>query len=241
MRYCEVFEVTSLAHVMFVKLDRSDCLCTLLTNGLSRHSCQRSNNTVFEMYCTKPIRSPEFQLCVCVCVVCLWTGFRKPKAKQGSFSQADRLSACVDVSLPWVSSCPFKPTCVFLLTAIVPTSLLSRSFWTASQNTQSNIIVVFEMDFQWSHSSIHELCEKKKKNTLWTWRHAEKRIKKEKKHMNLNETLLQPWWPNHVTNQTLPSHLSKSNWPFPTAQLCDTNSAPRALPLSFSFSLSLYL
>ena len=26
------------------------------------HSCQRSNNTVFEMYCLKPIHDPEFQL-----------------------------------------------------------------------------------------------------------------------------------------------------------------------------------
>ena len=68
----------------------------------------------------------------------------------------------------------------FLLTAIVPTSLLSRSFRTAPQNTQSNIIIVFGLDFQWSHSSRHELFEK---NTLWTWRHAGKRIrKKEKTH-----------------------------------------------------------
>ena len=26
------------------------------------HSCQRSNNTVFDMHCPKPIRGPEFQL-----------------------------------------------------------------------------------------------------------------------------------------------------------------------------------
>ena len=26
------------------------------------HSCQRSNNIVFEIYCPKPIRGPEFQL-----------------------------------------------------------------------------------------------------------------------------------------------------------------------------------
>lgn len=31
--------------------------------------------------------------------------------------------------------------------------------------------------------------------------------------MNLNEVLLQPWWPNHVTNQILPNHLCKPNWP----------------------------
>lgn len=50
--------------------------------------------------------------------------------------------------------------------------------------------------------------------------------------MNFNEALLQPWRPIHVTNQTLPSHLGKSNWPFPKAQLCDTNSVPRSLFLS---------
>lgn len=52
--------------------------------------------------------------------------------------------------------------------------------------------------------------------------------------MNLNElNLLQPLRPNHVTNQILPSFLSKSNWLFPKALLCDT-SVPRSLSLFLS-------
>ena len=30
--------------------------------SLISHSCQRSNNTLFDMHCPKPIRGPEFQL-----------------------------------------------------------------------------------------------------------------------------------------------------------------------------------
>lgn len=175
---------------------------------------------------------------VCVCVLSVYevdSGSLKPST--------DLFLKPTPCQLAWMWLCPgpvhvrLNLSVSFLLTAIVRASLLSRSFRTAAQNTQPNIIVVFELDFQWSHSSIHELFEKKTLSELDAMRG--RGLKKTKKHMNLNEALLQPWWPNHVTNQTLPSHLSKSNWPFPTAQLCDTDSAPRALSLSLSPSISI--
>lgn len=80
------------------------------------------------------------------------------------------------------------------------------------------------------------------KTTLWTQLQAGKRIKTKTKHMNQNKALLQLWQPNHVTNQTLPIHLSQSNWPFlKLSSVTPTPWPSFCLSLTLSLSFSVFL